>query len=173
MDPDHQHDEDLPPGENKARPVPNGRHLDIGGVRARVGLGQRKAAGSIAFNGGKEIALLLLRVDDIEDVVGESSVREGDQRPGRLHADQRRHQHAEVGAPVFLRRQQAPKAGRSCLLLKPADLNVLRKGTAVEFGALGVGLQGQQLSSHELAHGAQDQALFAGQTEIHRGVSLP
>src|SRR4029077_8622818 len=67
-------DEDLPAVEDPAWAVPYGRHLDVGRVRPGVGLGKRKATGSIAFDGGNQIALFLLGVAHIEDVVRISAV---------------------------------------------------------------------------------------------------
>ena len=160
-------DEDLAAVEDPVGAVPNGRHLDVGRVRACVGLRQRKAAGSIAFDGGAEVPLFLLGVARVQDVVRVSAVGEGDQRFRRLHADQRGHQHAEVGAPVFFGRQQAPEPSRFCPLLQPADVIGSREGPAVEFGALRLRLQRQQLPGHELADRSQDHALFVGQPEVH------
>ena len=160
-------DEDLAAVEDPICAVTDGRHLDVGRVRACVGLRQRKAAGSITVDGGAEVALFLLGIARVKDVVRVASVGKGDQRFRRLHADQRGHQQAEVGAPVFFRGQQAPEPSRFCPLLQPADVIGSREGVAVEFGALRLRLQRQQLPGHELADRSQDHALFVGQPEVH------
>src|SRR5438067_2042313 len=50
---------------------------------------------------------------------------------------------------------------------KTAGLSGPREGAAVEFGALRLRLQRQQLLGHEFADGSQDQALFVGKPEVH------
>src|SRR5207247_6981015 len=81
-------DKDFAAVENPVRALPDGRHLDIGGVRAGVRLSQRKATGSVTCDGGEEVALFLLGVELIEYVVRVSHVCEVDQRFERLSADQ-------------------------------------------------------------------------------------